>query len=145
MNDKLKTICEQFTENRAVVKEAIKMEAAEMYAVCAAQICGHHKMVQKEDLLEAKRLLDEMERSYQMLKDRIRWASSDSVQTVSHILTLGNRDIDESVDRFLALFARLQEGGRKYGNSTFNTDTGAKIEKMAKWPFFWSADQISCD
>ena len=226
-NERLAIICENYRNNMALLKSVFRWESAEMYAVCAAQLTGCRRVVGRDDLLEAKRILKaetgvfssfrssgslsvisalamseyptermlemksmyqalresfgsstylamaavilselispneagplvvrarelynrmrsehpfltssedsvlavllafsgksdeeligEMETTYTHLKASIHWADADSVQTVSHILALGDRPAMESADRFLNLFQGLQADGHRYG------------------------------
>lgn len=227
MNGQLQSICKDYIENRDILKKVFKLENTEMYAVCGAQICGHHRIIREEELASAKQLLKretgifssfrgngemsvitalavseapeekwrqiqemyqalkeeffgstylamaavilpdiigekdagryiergkrlyrqmkqehplltssedsvlaillafsgkdddtlirEMEEAYRTLKDNLRWASSQSIQTVSHILCLGNGKISLATERLMQLYQELERVGRKYG------------------------------
>ena len=60
-------------------------------------------------------VLREMEEAYDFLKEQLRWSGSNSVQTVSHILVLGDRSASQSAQRLVSLFESLQNAGHKYG------------------------------
>lgn len=227
MNCQLQSICKDYMENRDILKKVFRMENTEMYAVCGAQICGHHRLIREEELASAKQLLkrdtgifssfrgngemsvitalalsenpeekwrqiqmmyqalkeefsgstylamaavilseiigerdagsyiergkrlyrqmkqehplltssedsvlailltfseknndaliQEMEEAYRTLKECLCWASSQSIQTVSHILCLGSGQIDHETRRLLQLYQSLESVGIKYG------------------------------
>ena len=62
-----------------------------------------------------EQLIRDMEQVYSFLKARIKWSDSESMQTVSHILAMGETPAQESAERFLKIFERLNEAGHAYG------------------------------
>lgn len=227
MNNQIQSICKDYMENRNILKRVFRTENKEMYAVCGAQICGHHRVIRKEELTSAEQLLkretgifstfrgdgimyvitalalseapekkwwqiqkmyqalkeeffgstslamaavilpeiigerdagsyiergkrlyrrmkmehplltssedsvlaillafsekdddiliQNMEEAYRKLKDCLFRASSQSIQTVSHILCLGSGQIFHATERLLQLYQELKRVGKKYG------------------------------
>ena len=87
-----------------------------------------------------EQLIADMEEVYSYLKDRISWSSSESMQTVSHILAMGSRRPMDLAERFLQLFTSLRENGHSYGRDYQLTalavlaisrqDTGSLLENI---------------
>ncbi|MBQ9902859.1 MAG: DUF4003 family protein [Clostridia bacterium] len=58
-------------------------------------------------------LMDDMEACYELLKNS--FSDKDSIQTVSHILSIGAGSAREKVDHMIELYDGLKEAGRKFG------------------------------
>ena len=58
-------------------------------------------------------LIDDAEKCYELLREK--FSDKDSVQTVSHILSMTNGAPDEKVNRMIRMFDALKKAGRKFG------------------------------
>ena len=58
-------------------------------------------------------LIDDAEKCYELLREK--FSDKDSVQTVSHILSMTNGAPEEKVDRMIRMFDALKKAGRKFG------------------------------
>lgn len=58
-------------------------------------------------------LIDDAEKCYELLREK--FSDKDSVQTVSHILSVTNGAPEEKVDRMIRMFDALKKAGRKFG------------------------------
>lgn len=61
----------------------------------------------------AEQLIDTAEQCYAILKPS--FFSGDAVQSLSHVLALGNADPREACEKTMALYTKLKDAGHKYG------------------------------
>ena len=71
-------------------------------------MAGFMAMSEKKD----EELIEECEKCYKLLKSK--FSSKDTLQTCSHILSLGEADAEYKVGRMVGIFDSLKEAGRKY-------------------------------